>query len=327
MRAAIIEAMGASPRVGELPDPLRDDGAVVIDVDVAVLNPIDLHIAMGRFRDGPPRTPYAPGVEGVGRVVEGSSHSPGTRVRFEVAGLHPGYGQNGSLAERVLAPADVLTPVPEDVDDDTAAALGVTALTAWRVLDVAEVQAGETVAVLGATGAIGRALVQLLRARDGVRVIGVGRDRARLEDVMRLGAHATVAIEDGQARADLSAALHEAAGGTVDVVLDPLWGEPALAAIDAGRVGVRHVNFGQVAGPTAELSSAALLRRNVTLRGISTALDSPAVRAGAYAAALERARAGGLTVAHESFALDRVAEAWARQQRPEGHRVLVAIER
>jgi NADPH:quinone reductase-like Zn-dependent oxidoreductase len=325
MRAAIIEAMGEAPTVGELPDPTPEAGEVLIDVDVATLNALDLHIAAGRYRDGPPHTPYAPGVEGVGRVAAGDGLKPGTRVRFEVAGLHPGYGQNGSVAARAVAPAAIVAPLPDDVDDTTAAALGVTGITSWRVLEVAQVREGEAVAVLGATGALGRALIQLARTQGAGRIVAAGRDADRLADALDLGADAAVSIDEHGTREELSAALREAAGGGVDLILDPLWGEPALAAIDAGSVGVRLVNYGQVAGRTAEVPSAALLRRNVTVRGISTALDAPAVRAQAYAAVLEEVRAGRLTIAHDAFALDAVGEAWARQQQPRGRKVLVRL--
>ena len=124
MRAALVEAMDRLPAITDIAAPVRGEGQVLIEVTAAALNPVELHIWRGRFRDGPPRTPYVPGVEGVGRVVEGGGLEPGTRVRFEVVGLHPGYGTDGAMAELALADEPIVSPLPDDVPDALAAALG-----------------------------------------------------------------------------------------------------------------------------------------------------------------------------------------------------------
>lgn len=323
MRAAVIEAKERLPSVrDDVAEPRAGDGQVIVAVDAAALNPVELHIWRGTFRDGPPQLPYVPGVEGVGRVVAGDGHPLGTRVRFEVVALHPGYGTDGALAELVVAPADAIVPVPDDVPDALAAGLGATAMTGLRALEVAEAGPGDTVLVLGATGMVGRSAVQLARAAGVRRVIAAGRDRERLERARELGADAVVALD----AEDLPRALAEAAEpGGIDVIVDTLWGAPALAALQAAAVDVRHVNVGRAAGDPLPLPHPLLLGRRATIRGLSTAMDSPSHRAASYARVLEHVRAGRLTLDHETFPLEDIAAAW--QRLGSAGRKLVALTR
>jgi NADPH:quinone reductase len=343
MRAAVISEVGRAPSVGELPDPdpralvapewpvaspsrraaeetQPADGLTLVEVRSAALNPLDLHVAAGRFFQGRPQLPYAPGVEGAGVVIESDSAAAGTRVRFEVG--HPGYGTNGSLVERAVAPDSTLVELPADIDEDTAAAAGVAGITAMRALDLLEIQSGERVLVLGATGAIGQLALQLARIAGAGHVVAAGRSPQGLERADELGADACVQL-DGREGDELAAAFREAAGGRVDAVVDPLWGGPAMAALAAGAFGVRLVNFGQAAASETAMSSVPLRNNRATVLGISTAMDPPKVRRDRCAQVLDLVAAGRLTVAHEVLPLDRVAEAWRRQAAsPNGKLVL-----
>ena len=311
--------------MGDVPEPRPVDGAVLVAVDAAALNPVELHIANGRYRDGLPQLPYTPGVEGVGRVLDGAGLEPGARVRFEVLGLHPGYGTAGSLAERTLAIAESVVAVPDAVDDGTAASLGSTGITAWRLLEVAAVRPGETVLVLGATGAVGRAAVQLSRSLGAAHVVAAGRSAAGLDRAAQLGADATVRIEPGHERSALAAAMRHAANDRIDVVLDALWGEPALAALEAASVDVRLVNVGRAAGDPIELPHPLMLRKRALVRGLSTAMDPPPVRRAAFARLLDEVIAGRLVIDREIVGLDDIADAWARQARSGGRKIVVRI--
>jgi NADPH2:quinone reductase len=343
MRAAVISEVGRAPSLGELPDPdpralvapewpvaspsrraaeetQPADGLTLVEVRSAALNPLDLHVAAGRFFQGRPQLPYAPGVEGAGVVIESDSAAAGTRVRFEVG--HPGYGTNGSLVERAVAPDSTLVELPADIDEDTAAAAGVAGITAMRALDLLEIQSGERVLVLGATGAIGQLALQLARIAGAGHVVAAGRSPQGLERADELGADACVQL-DGREGDELAAAFREAAGGRVDAVVDPLWGGPAMAALAAGAFGVRLVNFGQAAASETAMSSVPLRNNRATVLGISTAMDPPKVRRDRCAQVLDLVAAGRLTVAHEVLPLDRVAEAWRRQAAsPNGKLVL-----
>ena len=314
MRAAIVREVGAVPEVGELPDPSPADGEALVQVRAAALNPIDLAIASGRFYAGPPQVPYAPGREGVGVILQGRATQPGTRVRFE---RDTGYGANGSLAELIVVDEDALVPLPDDADDRTAAALGIAGLAAWLALQKAELQDGERVLVLGATGAVGQVAVQGAKLLGAGTVIAAARNKDALERTRQLGADAVVPL-DG----DLTEAYKAAAGGEVDAVIDPLWGEPAVAALGALRIGGRLVHLGTSAGLEATVPSAPLRGKNVRIIGHSNLTTPHETKARAYRELLDHVIAGRIHVDVDSFPLDRVGDAW-REQAASPHRKIV----
>ena len=295
MRAAVVREVGSPPEPGELPDPQRSDGDALLEVHAAALNPIDVAIASGRFYAGPPQVPYAPGREGVGIVREGSGFAAGTRVRFE---RDAGYGANGSVAELVVVDESALVPLPDEADDAVAAAIGVAGLAAWLALEKAQVDGAK-----------------LMGARH---VVAAARNADALEAVRALGADALVPIADG----DLTAALKQAAGGEIDAVIDPLWGEPAIAALKALRIGGRLVHLGTSAGLEATVPSAQLRGNNLSIVGHSNLTTPNETKARAYRELLDQAIAGRLRVELDVFPLDRVADAW-REQASSPHRKIV----
>jgi NADPH:quinone reductase-like Zn-dependent oxidoreductase len=316
VRAAIIEQVGNSPRVIEVKEPERGPGMTVIQVAAASINPLDLAIASGRYYGGPPDIPYVPGTEGVGIVVEADSIAAGTRVRFEAR------SGNGSLAERALATEDTLIELPEGTDDDLAAAIGVAGLAAWLALEWrGKLEEGETVLVLGASGAVGQIAVQAARHLGAGRVIAAARSADGLRRARELGADATVELQ-GQSVDELSDQFRMAAGSELDLVIDPLWGEPAVAALQALRTEGRLVNLGQSAGDEAIISSASVRGRVRSILGHANRLTPLGVRRDTYLTLLEVARAGRLTVDFEVIPLDEIARAWA-QQAASPHRKIV----
>jgi NADPH:quinone reductase len=335
VRAAIVEALGRPPAPAEVPEPRPGSGEALVRIHAAALNAVELHIWNGRFFDGPPRPPYVIGLEGVGVVEEGERLSPGTRVRVEY--VHPGYGRDGALAEFAVAPEEPdasdrasqasVAPIGDGLDDIEAAALGVPVFTALMCLERAQ-RAGASlegahVLVTGATGAVGLVAIQLAKLMGAARVVAAGRNPERLERARELGADTIVELGDGAST--LSDRFAEAAGGRLDVALDPLWGEPARAAIDAlTRDGV-YVSFGQVASPVAELSGIPLRNRRVALVGHSGAWATPQERQAALARAHELAerRGGRLTLDTEELALDEIGNAWERLSRSPGRRLVV----
>jgi NADPH2:quinone reductase len=181
------------------------------------------------------------------------------------------------------------------------------------------------VLVTGATGAVGLVAVQLAKLVGARRVVAAGRDRGRLERALSLGADATVELGDGLEAEQLRERFAEAAGGRLDVALDPLWGEPARAAIEAlTRDGV-YVSFGQAASPVAELSGIPMRNRRVALVGHSGAWATPQERQAALARAHElAARSGGqLTLDTEELALEEIGDAWERLSSSAGRRLVV----
>src|SRR2546427_11106694 len=123
MRAAVIERYGEPPVLREVPEP-KADGARLVEVTGAALNPADLSIATGKFYAGSPPTPYVPGGEGVGRPLQ--SGKPGPRVYFRAA------LPNGSMAERALISGGQTVAIPECGAGGVAAALRPPGMTAAR---------------------------------------------------------------------------------------------------------------------------------------------------------------------------------------------------
>ena len=337
MRAALVEAAGRPPAPAQLPQPVRRAGEVLVRIRAAALNPVELHIWNGHFFDGPPRPPYVIGLEGVGIVEEGDRLPPGTRVRVEF--VHPGYGRDGAVAEYAVAPEEPdaadrasqasVVPIGDELDDTAAAALGVPVFTALMCLERAEAAgaslAGAHVLVTGATGSVGLIAVQLAKLKGAARVVAAGRNAERLDRARSLGADASVELAAGLGRDELRALFLQAAGGRLDLALDPLWGDPARAAIEAlSRDGV-YVSFGQAAAPLADLSGIPLRNYRVTLVGHSGAWATPQERWAALERAHElAARAGArLTLDTEEIRLDDVGDAWERLARSAGRRLVV----
>ncbi|HLM08203.1 MAG TPA: zinc-binding alcohol dehydrogenase family protein [Thermoleophilaceae bacterium] len=337
MRAALVEALGRPPAPAGVRDPRRAPGEALVRIHAAALNPVELHIWNGHFFDGPPRPPYVIGLEGVGVVEEGERLAPGTRVRVEF--VHPGYGRDGAVAELAVVPEEPdasdrasqasLAPIGDGLGDLEAAALGVPVFTALMCLERAQHAgtsfAGAHVLVNGATGAVGLVAVQLAKLMGAAQVVAAGRDRERLERARSLGADAAVELGDGARAAELRERFADAAGGRLDVAIDPLWGEPARAAIEALTSDGVYVSFGQAASPLAELSGIPLRNRRVMLVGHSGAWATPQARQAALRRAHELAHAAGssLTLDVEEVALGEIGEAWERLARSAGCRLVV----
>ena len=337
MRAALVETPDRPPAPAEVPQPERRPGEALVRIRAAALNPVELHIWNGHFFDGPPQPPYVIGLEGVGVVEEGDRLAPGTRVRVEF--VHPGYGRDGAVAEYAVAPEEPdasdrasqssVAPIGDELDDTAAAALGVPVYTALMCLERAQ-RAGASlegahVLVTAATGAVGQLAIQLAKLMGAARIVAAGRSRAQLERARSLGADASVELADGLPWEELRALFIEAAGGRLDVALDPLWGAPARAVIEALTLDGVYVSFGQAASQEAELSGIPLRNRRVTLVGHSGAWATPQERQGALARAHELARRGGgrLTLDTEELALERIEDGWERLSASAGRRLVV----
>jgi NADPH:quinone reductase-like Zn-dependent oxidoreductase len=278
MRAARLHELGGTPRVDEVDAP---EGPNVIAVTAAGLNPVDVAIGHGRFYGGTPPTPYVIGSEGVGVTADGR------RVWFRGSGAFAEFAQSEQTFD-----------VPNGVDDDLALACGIAGLTGWlAVAWRAKVTGEDTVLVLGASGSLGSAAVQGAKLLGARRVVGAARQVDRVPDA----ADAVVELGD-------SYELPEAT-----VVIDALWGTPAERALEAAARGVRFVQLGQSAGPTATLQSGWVRGKQAEILGYSIFSTPPDVIAAGYSELCEHAREGRIQFDVEAFDLDDVAAAWERQ--------------
>jgi len=309
-RSAVIDAPGAQPRLVPLTVPLQRAGTTLLEVVAAPLNPLDLLIASGGFHSARNEQPYVPGSECVGVVLESDRHEPGTWVYAE---CHASPATPGALATHVLVDDVDVLPLPDGVDPVQAAAVGNSGTAAYLpLLEKADLRPGETVLVLGATGAVGQIAVQVARQSGAGRVVGVGRNPEALRRVRDLGADAVVELRAEESREDLAARLF-AVSGPVDVVLDGLYGLPFEAALQVCAQRARLVNIGNLAGPTAEVPAGLLRGKQLTLTGFA-GLQLPLAAKEAALQWLWAALAeGGLQVRTRTCSLDELHAAWQEQ--------------
>jgi NADPH:quinone reductase-like Zn-dependent oxidoreductase len=318
VKAALVEQIGEPPVVGETAEPQPGPGQALVQVTAAALNPVDISISKGLFYGGTPDVPYVMGREGVGRVVQGEKLEPGTQIWFQPAA-------GGTFAEYAVADEERAIVLPDGTDHSLAAALGIAGLTGWLAVEWrAHLRGGEKVLVLGATGVVGRVAVQAARILGASRIVAAGRDAEALEKAREVGAHAVVPLLEGSDPSQWGDAFTEAAQGPLDVVIDPLWGPPAQAAVEAAGFGARHVQLGQSAGAEATLRSGAIRGRSMAIMGFTVGHVPQDKIEAAYRRLIELATSGELTIERETLPLDWAGEAWKRQQ-GSPHRKLVLV--
>lgn len=304
MRGFLLERLGGAPRLADLPEPVAGEGEVVVTVAAAGVNPVDLKMAA----DPALTVPRVVGNEAVVEVAGRRSYAERT------------VAPHGSFAERAVVDPGQTIPLPDELSDEAALAVGIAGLAAWVPLEtVAHLQAGETVVVLGATGSVGRVAVQAARLLSAGAVIAVARDAVRLAELEALGVDATV-VPTGDRKTD-TIALLDATGGGADVVLDPLWGEPMLAALQATRVHGRVVSIG--AGAGGEVSVPFAVIRGRSLLTYSNQLCAPETKRVAYEQLVGHVLAGRIQVSTRVFDLVDAAEAWRLQATSPGTKLVL----
>lgn len=300
MRAAVLHTYGADPEVGEFDEPVAGDGQVVADVRAAALNPIDLRAASGQLEALRRPLPHVVGSEGIAQLG-------GRRVYFERS-----PASFGAAAQRTLIDPGAVVDVPDELEDGLAVCFGIAGLAAWLALESrAQLQPGERVLVLGASGVVGMIGVQVARLLGAGRVVAAARSEAGLDRAHDLGADACVRLDAGGAA--LTAQFRDAAEGGIDVVLDPLWGPPAAAALEALAFRGRLVQLGQSAGAVATFPSAAVRFGELSILGHANAASPPEVRRAALGRMFAHAAAGRLTADYETLPLEAAGDAWRRQ--------------
>jgi NADPH:quinone reductase-like Zn-dependent oxidoreductase len=320
MNAAVLHTLGQPPRCEPFPDPTPGEGEVLIEVRAASLKPIDKQMASGAHYASHRTLPAICGNDGVGVLPDG------TRVFFALS--RPPYG---AMAERTVVPRARCLPLPAGIDDHTAAAVMNPGLSAWGALTWrAQLAAGESVLILGATGVTGKLAIQAAKLLGARRVVAAGRNPEILASLGDLGADATISLD--QPRQNLTEAfVREADGAGYDVVLDYVWGPPTEALLDSvtskdmrpAAVRTRLVQVGESASPGITLPAAALRSSRLEILGAGTgsAPTSMEVWLEAIQQLLERVANGQLRIETERVALADIQHAWSRNQK--GRRLVV----
>ena len=260
MRAAVCPAYGPPDvvRIEEQQPPAVEAGQVRVRVSAAAVNFPDVLLIADQYQISVP-VPFVPGSEFAGVIVETGSGTSGFAVGDRVTGT----GMCGAFAEEVAVAAAGLGPIPDGIDDRTAAAFGVAYRTAYHTLrSVARVRSGDEVIVLGAGGGVGLAAVQLA-VQLGASVTAVASSQEKLGVASSYGARRLVNHRSGVLRDALRDALPDGADAVVDPVGGPL-SEPALRSL---RRGGRFVTVGFASGDIPRIPLNLVLVKGISVRG------------------------------------------------------------
>lgn len=281
-RAAVCTALdgpGAVRIEARERNPL-EPGELRIAVRAAGIGFPDLLMTYGKYQFRPD-PPFVPGAEWAGEVIEA-----GTQFEKFPTGAHVVGGGFGGLSEEIIVRAAALRPLPATMSFEEGACWRSGAVTAWHALhDKAALQAGETVLILGASGGVGLAAVQLAKHRGAI-VIGLGSTEAKRNAILAAGAdHALDPAEP-----DLPAKVKALSGGAgADVVYDPVGGDLANLATRAIAYGGRYLIVGFASGTVPSFPANHALIKGYSLIGLRAGESSR--RDPALAARTEKALA------------------------------------
>jgi NADPH2:quinone reductase len=264
-------------------------------------------MAAGSHFASPRDFPVVCGTDGVGHLEDG------TRVFF--GGPRRPYG---AMAERTVVPREFCFPIPEALDDATAAAVANPGVSAWMSLAYrAKLAAGESVLVMGATGVTGKLAVEIAKLMGAARVVAAGRNEQALASLRDRGADVTIQIRrsDDELREEFA----RAGGDTgFQVVVDYLWGHPTevlLSALTrsefaASASETRLVQVGESAGPSISLPAAVLRSTALTVLG-TAGIPSRDLLEDTFRQVMDRAARGEIRVDVERVPLRDVEQAWS----------------
>lgn len=300
MKAAVLKTFGSPLVVETMPDPVLGTGEVIVEVAATRMLAYADEVFSGK-RNYLLNVPVIPGPGGIGRVravgpdatrlavgdwvfcdptvrSRDDAQAPDILLQGWTAGTEGGlrlqkHFRHGSFAEQMRVPTENVTPIG-DIDDSEAplwCALG-TLLVPYGGLATANLTAGETVLINGATGAFGSAGVAVALAMGASAIIATGRNEKALADlVRRFGDRVRTARMLGKEEDD-RACIHEAAAGPIDCVLDLLPPAANASQVRTAALTVRpHGRVILMGGLTGnggvELPYTWLMRNGITLRG------------------------------------------------------------
>ncbi|MFV5928654.1 quinone oxidoreductase family protein [Klebsiella aerogenes] len=303
MKAAVVFDLNDGPIWADFTEPQPAAGYTLIDVRAAAISHVVKGRASGRHYSFDGTLPFVVGIDGVGMT------SDGQRVYFAFPSA-----PFGSMAQRAPVALQNCLPLPDALDDISAAAMANPGMSAWAALvKRAQFQAGETVLINGATGSAGQLAVQIARYLGAKKIIATGRNAQALAALA-----ADECIDLTADEQTLNAQFAAASAGQIDVVVDYLWGRsaelllPMLAKYTPGDKPVRYVQVGSLTGADIALNGAVLRAAPLQLMGSGIgSLTMPQLLA-ATGEMLQAAVPGHFTIATTPLPLRDVATAWPR---------------
>ena len=290
--------------VEDLPDPIPGSGEVLVDVAAAALNFPDVLIMADLYQWHVP-VPYTPGSEYAGIVSGVGPDVTNVRVGDRVMGS----AMTGAFAEKVISPAKSVTKLADAVDLKSAAAFSVAYRTSQHALrSFGKVQPGEWVVVLGAAGGVGMAAVELA-VLMGAKVIAAASSEEKLAVCRERGATETI----NYVTEDLKTRIKELTGTGAHVVIDPVGGSYAEAALRSMAWGGRFVVVGFADGEIPKLPLNLVLLKGVNVTGFTMegfGRNQPEENARDTAELMEWFESGKISpLVSATFPLERGAEA------------------
>jgi NADPH2:quinone reductase len=324
MRAIVVDQFGPPERlrVAEVPSPRPGRGDVLVEVHVAPVNYVDLLVVGGTYQSLPAR-PFIPGKGPAGVVTALGPGVIAPRLGDRVLAM----AEEGGYAEAVALRADQCYCLPERMSFLEAASLSLVYDTAWFALrERARLAPGEIVLVLGASGGVGQAAMQLARAMGGRVLAGISRPETA---PAAAGADAVIDLSRENLRDTLREEVWAATEGRgADVILDPLGGDVFEAALRALAWCGRLVVIGFAGGQIPTVKANYLLLKNIEVSGLQVSdyrKRRPAQMAACFADIFELYEQGHIKPeATQVFPLEQAGEALAavRDRRLAGRAVL-----
>ena len=266
MRAVNIKEFTQPDQIAveEIPDPSPGPKDVLVEICATAANFVDLLVITGKYQFLPPR-PFVPGKLPTGVVAALGPEVSKLKVGDRVLTL----AESGGYAQKIAVPEKDCFVLPRSLSFVDAASMALAFDTAWFALcERGRAKAGETVLVLGASGAVGLAAVQLAKAY-GLRVLAGISDRTRDALVLDAGADDIIDLSTPDLRDSLRQQVHNATGGVgANIVLDQLGGDFFDAAVRAVAWRGRVVVVGFAAGRIPTLKVNYVMLKNMEVSGI-----------------------------------------------------------
>jgi NADPH:quinone reductase-like Zn-dependent oxidoreductase len=256
MKAVVFEAVGEAREVlslHERPAPTPGAEQVLIAVEASPVHPADFGFVRGAYRVKP-TFPQVAGLSGAGRIVSvgaGVSVRPGTRVAFRWP---------GAWAEQVAVPEARTFAVPEDIASDAAAQFPVNPVTAWGLLETAQVQPGAWLGLTAPASSVAVLVAALAHAR-GIRVVGIGRQAS----LATLGPEVRP-VSEGEP--EPAQRVRDITGGEgLSALLDCVGGPLVTSLFPALRQGATIVAYGTLSPEPVLVRNASLVYSNLSWLG------------------------------------------------------------
>jgi len=266
MRAAIVEEFGPilSHRVGELPDPQPGPSEVVVTIEAAAVNFVDSLVVTGKYQFLPKR-PFAPGKLPSGTVTALGAGVSSLKVGDRVLT----HAEQGGYAQKVAVDAKFCFKLPASMSFVDAASMALVYDTSWFALrERARIEPGENVLVLGSTGGVGLAAVQLAKAM-GAKVLAGVSNASKAPLALDAGADDVIDLASDNLRDALRDQVYAKNGGKgVDIVIDPIGGDAFDAALRALAWRGRLVVVGFASGRIPSVKANYLLVKNIEVSGV-----------------------------------------------------------